>query len=80
LGRHVLSRPGLLIAYGLVLDTTGDGVADYVVGIDNDAPDREDFRVWVSDLATGETDERIGPLTAPPSSSATLTNRARARG
>jgi len=54
-------EPGRLIAYGLVLDTTGDGVADYVVGIDNDAPKRGDFHVWVTELATGETDEQIGP-------------------
>lgn len=54
-------QPGLLIAYGLVLDTTGDGVADYVVGIDNDAPGRGTFHVWVTYLATGETDEQIGP-------------------
>jgi len=53
--------PGQLIAYGLVLDTTGDEVADYVVGIDNDAPQRGDFHVWVTDLRTGETDEQIGP-------------------
>lgn len=52
---------GQLIAYGLVLDTNGDSVADYVVGIDNDAPKRGDFHVWVTDLATGETDEQIGP-------------------
>ena len=54
-------EPGLLIAYGLVLDTTGDGVADYVIGIDNDAPEQGDFHVWVTDLTTGETDEQIGP-------------------
>jgi hypothetical protein len=53
-------EPGQLIAYGLVLDTTGDGVADYVIGIDNDAPKQGDFHVWVTDLATGETDEQIG--------------------
>ena len=54
-------EPGLLIAYGLVLETTGDGVADYVIGIDNDAPGPGHFHVWVTDLATGETDEQIGP-------------------
>jgi hypothetical protein len=54
-------EPGLLMAYGLVLDTTGDGVGDYSVGIDNDAPEQGDFHVWVTDLATGETDEQIGP-------------------
>jgi hypothetical protein len=54
-------EPGLLIAYGLVFETTGDGIADYVVGIDNDAPEQGDFHVWVTNLATGETDEQIGP-------------------
>jgi hypothetical protein len=54
-------EPGLLIAYGLVLDTTGDGVADYLIGIDNDAPEPGDFHVWVTNLATGDTDEQIGP-------------------
>jgi hypothetical protein len=49
-----------LIAYGLVLDTTGDAVADYVVGINNDAPTAGDYRVWVTDLASGETDEQVG--------------------
>ena len=52
---------GLVIAYGLVLDTTGDGVGDYLIGIDNEAPERGDFHVWVTDLATGETDDQIGP-------------------
>ena len=54
-------RAETVIAYGLVLfETNGDGVADYVVGIDNDAPRRGDFRVWVTDLATGATDEHVG--------------------
>ena len=50
-----------VISYGLVFETTGDGRADYVVGINNDAPGRGDFRVWVTDLATGETEEQVGP-------------------
>jgi hypothetical protein len=54
-------EPGLLIAYGLVFDTNGDAGADYLVGIDNDAPKPGDFRVWVTDLATGETDQQLGP-------------------
>ena len=54
-------EPGLTIAYGLVLDTTADGTADYLIGIDNDAPEQGDFHVWVTNLATGETDEQIGP-------------------
>ena len=50
----------------MVLETNGDGVADYVVGIDNDAPRRGDFRVWVTELATGDTDERLeGPYGFP---------------
>jgi hypothetical protein len=53
--------PGTVIAYGLVLDTTGDGVGDHLVGIDTDSPGPGDFRVWVTDLATGETRENSGP-------------------
>jgi hypothetical protein len=62
-----------VLSYGLVLDTTRDGVPDYLVGIedyptppgdvlagDQDSP-RHTRRVWVTDLATGETDEQIGP-------------------
>ena len=54
-------EPGRLIAYGLVLDTNGDGEADYVMGLDNDAPEQGDFHVWVTDLATGEVEEQVGP-------------------
>jgi hypothetical protein len=54
-------EPGVLIAYGLVLDTGGDGIADYVIGIDNKAPQPGDFHIWVTDLASGEIDEQIGP-------------------
>lgn len=54
-------EPGELIAYGVVLETTGDGVADYLIGIDNDAPKQGEFHVWVTDLATGKTDVQIGP-------------------
>jgi hypothetical protein len=54
-------EPGRLIAYGLVLDTTGDGAADYLIGIDNDTPNPGDFHVWVTALATGQTDVQIGP-------------------
>lgn len=54
-------EPGLIIAYGLVLETSGDGVADYLVGVDNDATEEGDFNVWVTDLTTGETELQIGP-------------------
>jgi hypothetical protein len=55
---------GTVISYGVVVDSTRDGTADYLIGIANDAsqptgPDA--FRVWVTDLATGETDEQVGP-------------------
>jgi hypothetical protein len=50
-----------IIEYGVVLDANGDRVADYEFGINNDAPEAGDFRVWVTDLATGDTDERVGP-------------------
>ena len=53
--------PGRLIAYGLVLETTGDNAADYLIGIDNDVTMPRGFHVWVTDLARGETDEQIGP-------------------
>jgi hypothetical protein len=49
-----------VISYGLVFETTGDGIPDYVVGINNDAPTPGEFRVWVTDLATGDKDERVG--------------------
>jgi hypothetical protein len=49
------------IEYGVVLDGNGDGVADCLVGISTDAPKRGDYRVWVTDLATGTTDEQVGP-------------------
>lgn len=53
--------PGEVIAYGVVLETTGDGDADYLIGIDNDAPKQGDYHVWLTDLTTGETNEQIGP-------------------
>ena len=52
-------EPGVVAAYGLVFDTNADGAADYEVGIANDSPRQGKFRAWVTDLATGETDEQI---------------------
>ena len=52
---------GLLIAYGLVLDTDADGVADYLIGIDNDTPRQGYFHVWLTDLSTGETHDKDAP-------------------
>jgi len=56
-----LDPANTLISYGLVFETTGDGIGDYIVGINNDAPKRGDFRVWVTDVASGRTEEQIGP-------------------
>ncbi len=41
------------IAYGVVLDTDGDGAADERIGIDN-MPNGQ-HRAWITDLVTGET-------------------------
>lgn len=40
-------------AYGLVLETNGDGVPDYRLGIENVPGGR--YRLWLTDLATEET-------------------------
>ena len=50
-----------VIEYGVVLDTNRDQVADYEFGINNDASTPGNFRVWLTDMATGNTDEHIGP-------------------
>jgi len=50
-----------VISYGVVLETSGDGVPDYEIGINNDAPTPGEFRVWVTDLATQQTEQRVGP-------------------
>jgi hypothetical protein len=50
-----------VISYGLAFETTGDEVPDYVVGISNDATVNGEYRVWVTTLATGETQEQDGP-------------------
>jgi hypothetical protein len=55
----VLRPDETVIAYGLVVETTGDDVADFVLGIDNNAPTGE-HRTWRTDLATGQTREQIG--------------------
>jgi len=50
-----------VISYGLTFETTGDGDPDYVVGISNEASRAGEYRVWVTDLAKGVTDEQDGP-------------------
>ena len=56
-----LDRAGTTFSYGLVFETTGDGVADYEVGLSSDAREPGDLRVWVTNLATGETEQQVGP-------------------
>ena len=50
-----------LISYGLAFETSGDDAPDYVVGISNGSSMAGRFRVWVTDLATGATEEQDGP-------------------
>ena len=56
-----LGAKNQIIEYGLVVDADGDRVADCQIGINNEAPRPGDYRVWVKNLTTGETDERVGP-------------------
>ena len=63
--RDALARAEQVLGFGFVMDTTGDGVADYVVGIDSDA-DTPAVHVWLTDLASGDTRERFsGPYGDP---------------
>jgi hypothetical protein len=52
------------IAYGLVADDDGDGVADRRLGIDNipvPATGEQQHRAWITDLHTGRTEYKVGP-------------------
>ena len=63
--RAALADDDGVLAFGFVMDTTGDAVADYVVGIDTDA-DAPAVHVWLTDLANGATSERFsGPYGDP---------------
>ena len=55
-----LDRDETLISYGLVIDANEDGVADYELGMSNDAPTPGELRLWITNLTTGETDEHVG--------------------
>jgi hypothetical protein len=48
------------IAYGVVVDEDGDGVADVRLGVDN-LPAGAGHRAWRTDLRTGRTDTAVGP-------------------
>jgi hypothetical protein len=54
-------HPDRVLTYGLVMDTTRDGIADYEIGINNDTPNAGDFRVWLTDLNSGTISEKVGP-------------------
>ena len=49
-----------VIEHGFVFDTDRDGAADCQIGINTDAPKPGQLRVWVKNLTTGVTDERVG--------------------
>lgn len=49
-----------VIEYGVVLDKDLDRAPDCLIGINNDAPNRGDYRKWVTDLSTGATAEDVG--------------------
>ena len=55
----------LWIAYGVVVDTDGDGVPDWRDGVDNVPLDKtepfpDSTRWWRTDLHTGRTDSAVG--------------------
>ena len=49
-----------VIEHGFVFDTDRDGAADCQLGINTDAPKPGQLRVWVKNLTTGVTNERVG--------------------
>lgn len=55
LPRQIPSPADDWIAYGIVVDSTGDGRPDMRYGVDN-AFGGDEFRIWRVDLATGRTD------------------------
>ena len=61
-----LDRDQTLISYGVVLDANADGVADYELGMSNDAPTRGGLRLWITNLATGEINEHVGRPNGTP--------------
>lgn len=50
-----------ILEHGIVFDTDRDGAADCQIGINTDAPEPGQLRVWVKNLRTGVIDEKIGP-------------------
>ena len=60
------------MAYGVVFDTDGDGVADWRYGVDNLSPDmrhpegERPHRAWRTNLHTGRTESAAGPPYGTP--------------
>ena len=53
-----------IFEYGVVIDADGDQDADCQVGLNNNAAQHGEYgvyRVWVTNLRTNVTDERVGP-------------------
>jgi hypothetical protein len=50
-------------AYGVVVDTDRDGLADYRLGMENAPGDQ--YRLWLTDLRTGETSAGTGAPYVP---------------
>jgi hypothetical protein len=59
--RPPLDPAGRVIAYGVVVDRDGDRRADCQIGINNDAPGRGAYHVWVTNLRTHKTAVQDGP-------------------
>ena len=55
-----LDATGRAIDYGVVLDAGTDGTADCSIGLSSDAGETAGYRVWVTDLRSGETKEQVG--------------------
>ena len=56
-----LDATGRAIEYGVVLDDGNDGVADCLIAISSDAGTTDGYRVWVTNLRSGITQEQLGP-------------------
>lgn len=53
-----------VVEYGVVVDTDDDRVADCRIGINDDAPrvgSKGQYRVWVTNIDEGRTEEQVGP-------------------
>ena len=63
---NLLDRDQTLISYGVTIDADEDGVADYELGMSNDVPIPGELRLWITNHATGQTDEHVGRPNGTP--------------